>query len=652
MKRIIAIFLVSLMVLSFTACSAPTSEPEISAVQTAPQSIEPTVPVLEDVELISLPGEIFSPVPRNEVTRAISYGIVPEELQRNYNDTITYAELCTLISSFLAKYDSTKLPEWKVVAENALMSNRQMHRDDGMVAIYKLAEVLNMEMLDWTGWPSPSEDIVVAGHWYATEQYIDLQSDFSKFSLDYNEFPGWDERKDTPPQGSLSNVEGGYLFVATIKSYLSKNTMMDIDYENRTMHPDAPLTREDAIKAILRLAEFHKYPFITGCAPKYVSVYDVGTYDKSIIIDELLNQSSNLPELSQANLPTTWKGAGITARKDAQHTYQDFCESDIRFLSESGFNFTRLFLGLDKFQYPYYSEDKSLVNEYELKELDRLIAWCIEYDVHLQISMAGLPNRVMVQGGNYTTDYSEIDWELITAYWEMLSRRYAEIPTKYLSFDLMNEGEPNEHTWDRWKTGWENTVQRVRAADDDRVLLYSYSGTPNLDWMDEMASLGLAIGCHPYYPTWFCAGDANGDYTWPLAYDDNKNPIPTESDYIDADAVYEHCIVPQQAIAEKYNVGFMVNEMGNFQTGTNWPAQLMVNYQSDILRMLEQHELSWCLCEAEGWPYRFLTAPVDKWEWSGLETELCTYTYDDGKSESFYINKTLLNVFINYTLAK
>ncbi len=657
MKQIAALLLILSLLFSITACSSPAKEqpdePEIqsTAPSLAPKT-EPTVINWDNVERISLPGEIFDPVPRDEVIRAISYGIVPDELQQDLNETIKFSEFVKLVSGFLAKYDSAKLSEWQTVAERAAKSERDMHRDDGMVGFYKLAEVLGMELLDWTGWPSPSDDFQVAGYWHVTEQYVDLHNDFSKFSLDYEEFPDWDKRKDTPPQGELNKPEGGYLFVATIKSYLSRNTMMDIDYEKRTMHPDAPLTREDAIKAVLRLAEFHKYPFITGCEPKYVSVYEIGTYDKNIISDELLNRSSNLPEPTQSKLPTTWKGAGNTARKDGPHTYQDFRESDIRFLSENGFNFTRLFLGFNKFQYPDYPDDMSLVNEYELKELDQLLAWCIEYDVHLQIAMAALPNRVIIQGGRFTTDYSDNDWELIAAYWEMLSRRYENIPAKYLSFDMINEAEPNDQTWDRWKTGWKDTVQRIRKIDEDRVLIYSFSGTPSLDWIEEMATIGLAVGCHPYYPVWFCAGEEQWDLTWPLAYDENKEPILKESDYIDADDAYEKCIVPQKAIADKYNVGFMINEMGNFQTGTNWPAQLMVDFQDDTLRMLEEHELSWVLCEAEGWPYRFLTAPVDVWEWSGLETELYTYTYDNGKSESFYVNKTLLDVFRKYTIAK
>jgi hypothetical protein len=67
-----------------------------------------------------------------------------------------------------------------------------------------------------------------------------------------------------------------------------------------------------------------------------------------------------------------------------------FVNQHIRFLIGKRLQFfTRLFPGFNKFQYPDYHDDMSLVNEYELKELDQLLAWCIEYDVHLQLAMAG-----------------------------------------------------------------------------------------------------------------------------------------------------------------------------------------------------------------------------------------------------------------------
>ena len=649
MKRIIAILLTASMLLSLAACGAPTTEPKVSTEPTNTPSAEP--PAAQDpVEFISLPGEVFAPVPENELQRGVYYGFVKSDYLDEPDKTATYAEFCAMISDMLAVYDNTQLTKWEETAKLALSSDREITRDCAMVAVAYAVELMGLGVGDrlMTGGLSA---ISVADE---NMTRYGITDEWDRFSCYYPEFPNWEEyslfgSRDEDHRPFAYHATG-WVYNFCSQSYLTGKEIFDVDRENKTLHPDAPLTRADAVKAVVRLAEQTKYPFITGGKPKYVSVYEAGTYDRSIITDELLAASSDLPEVAQAQLPAAWQGAGMSARKDGHHAYMDFKESDILFLSENGFNFLRLFYGFDTLSYPDYLSDRSMVNEYELKELDRLLSWCMEHGVHLQIAMSSIEG-VSTMGGEFSTEYTNDEWENVAAQWEMLARRYADIPSRYLSFDLLNEASPEAHTWNRWKSGWTETIERVRAADPDRVLLYSFGGNPDLAWMKEIASLGVAIGCHPYYPNWFCAGDCDPalEYTWPLAYDDGQNPIPNEADHIDAAATFEARIKPQMDIAAQYGVGFMVNEMGIYQNRMYWPSELMTAHYEDMLSMLEEKNIPWCLCELQGWPYRFLTAPMDEWEWTGLETELATYELE-GRTESFYVNKSLLDVFRKYTL--
>ena len=653
MKRIIAILLTASMLLSLAACFAPASEPGTGAeLASAPVAEQPPAPETSQAptELISLPGEVFVHLPADELLRGVHYGFVQSEYLDEPDKTATYAELCTMISDMLAVYDESQLPQWEETAKLALSSDREITRDCAMVAVAYAVELMGLGVGDRLMIGGDNAEGMAAQN----REDWDIDDEWEKFSWDYPEFPGWEDNTEfgsTSEYYTPSNyVATGWVYNFCSQSYLTGKEIFDIDHENKTLHPDAPLTRADAVKAVVRLAEQTKYPFITGGKPKYVSVYEAGAYDKSIITDELLAASSDLPEVAQAQLPAAWQGAGMSARKDGHHAYKDFMESDIIFLSENGFNFLRLFYGFDTLSYPDYPSDRPLVNEYELKELDRLLSWCMEHGVHLQIAMSGIVG-VSTMGGEFSTEYTDDEWENVAAQWEMLARRYADIPSRYLSFDLLNEASPEAHTWNRWKSGWTETIERVRAADPDRVLLYSFGGNPDLAWMKEIASLGVAIGCHPYYPNWFCAGDCDPalEYTWPLAYDDGQNPIPNEADHIDAAATFEARIKPQMDIAAQYGVGFMVNEMGIYQNRMYWPSELMTAHYEDMLSMLEEKNIPWCLCELQGWPYRFLTAPADEWEWTGLETEFATYELQ-GRTESFYVNKTLLDVFRKYAL--
>ena len=75
-----------------------------------------------------------------------------------------------------------------------------------------------------------------------------------------------------------------------------------------------------------------------------------------------------------------------------------------------------------------------------------------------------------------------------------------------------------------------------------------------------------------------------------------------------------------------------------------------VEATAPLIAMFEEKGISWCLCEAEGWPYRFLTVPDGQhYEWANATLETAIYTYDDG-GRTFQYCKELLDVFRKYTL--
>ena len=280
---------------------------------------------------------------------------------------------------------------------------------------------------------------------------------------------------------------------------------MNVESGTGELYLQNALTLRDALTSVVRL-----YESIEHDPVNYISVRDVSTYDKGIITDELLNAPSDLPEVTQQKLPSEWKGAGTSARKDGRHFQQDFMEADIAFLAENGFNFTRVFFGFTTLRYPDFPEDVSLVNETELLELDQLIAWGIEYGVHIQLSMIDTPSDLE------SMDLSEEEWENVRTYWEMLAHRYAGISSRYLSFDLANELQPSEENLVDATENMKELVSGLRAVDPERVLLISFNGNPLNAWVENMAEIGLALGCHPYAPTYLCGGD--DWYTAPAAY--------------------------------------------------------------------------------------------------------------------------------------
>ena len=446
-----------------------------------------------------------------ELERAVAYGIVSEDELTDMDATVTYGQFCGLLTRVVAMRSESSAPAWEELAAAALVSDEPMQRDDVLLAMFEAAIVMGIDRDEGPleGW----DESLAQGDWWGGR------------SMDYDLFPNWQEPYADTYDGNLDfNIfdHAAWYFEktpSTISGLLPLEPREDMTYGF-----GQDVSVEEAIRAVTRLVESNAK--ITAEDPVYVPVTEAGTYDKTILTDELLSADSDLPEVTQSQLPSTWKGAGLSSCKDGRHTYRHFRESDVTFLSENGFNFLRLFFGLDTLRFPDYPEDGRLVNENELRELDQLIAWGIEHGVHIQISMSFYLDENGQCKREETSDdlmpETDAEWALVTDYWTMLARRYAGVPSRYLTFDLSNEIQPTgeDFTYEAEKMG--EMVSAIRSADGKRVLLHSFPGQPNTAWMEVTASLGLAVGCHPYHPMNITTGDTgagSGDYfepCWPM----------------------------------------------------------------------------------------------------------------------------------------
>ena len=467
MKHLTALLLIVSMLVSLVACaggSAPDDAMDTSVVpsQNADEAAE-------------------------EIDRAISYGLVPGEIQGDYDATITFQQYSQMLTNLIGIWDESRLDEWNETISLAVASDEEMLREDGI-----LATAYAMVLME----KNAPEDFFHLDIDAVMEQ---LDDNGDTPTWDYPLFPTWEEIGFAWCNSNY--MWGGISTCAVLISRVSGQAIYPYDFDGKSAHLQDPLTREEAICAVLRRAETD--PAILEPEGTYVQLADVGTYDKSIITDELLNADSDLPEVTQAHLPSNWKGAGLSCSKNEGSGAGciDFRETDIKLLADTGFNFTRIFFSFSTLRFPDYPEDGRLVNENELRDLDQLIAWGMEYGVHIQIAMS----FYLDEGGNVKTDGSiadnDAEWAIVKDYWTMLARRYAGIPSKHLTFDLCNEiqpGEGNDFSYAKDKLG--EMVSSIRAADAQRVILHSFQGNPDADWVDAVASLGLAIGCHPYYP--------------------------------------------------------------------------------------------------------------------------------------------------------
>ena len=499
MKRILSILLAASMVFLLAACGGtPAPASSASSQASAPSEASPSL----------------TPAKANpqdaECAKAIACGLVPDGIQQQLDLPITFRQYSEMLTSLIRMWDENRLPEWEKLISLAAASDQEMRREDGILQIAYAMVLMDAATLD-----DFYDDISDA-------RMEELNACIQEPSWNYPYFPSWEE---TAFEWCNANyLWGGFLTCNAKVSKVSRTPIYPYDAQTKSSRLGEPLTRKDAISAVLRLAETD--PAILEPDGVYQLLGDVGGYDRSILTDELLHAPSALPEPTQGALPAAWKGVGLSTNKDIRNVYRDFQEADIQFLADNGFNFARIFFDFETLRFPNYPEDSRMVNEKELKELDQLIAWGVQYGVHIQISMS----HYMDEDGNGKLDdampATREEWQLFQDYWEMLARRYAGISSRYLSFDLCNEIQPkNDGEIAAAKDAYESLAAAIWQCDPKRVLLHSFQGNPNAKWVEAMASIGLAIGCHPYYPQYitttgyeYAQQNPYATPTWPLPW--------------------------------------------------------------------------------------------------------------------------------------
>lgn len=271
--------------------------------------------------------------------------------------------------------------------------------------------------------------------------------------------------------------------------------------------------------------------------PNYIPIDQVGTYDKTILPDELLNQPSALPEASASNLPY-WTGFCVGNKflmNDPDTNWDNtpgkghFIEEQFKFVSENGFNCMRILYSMS---YLGKTGDPFSINESELEQLDEVLAWGMKYNLHIMISVTGLPDmqnasdeeeNVLTNGAVFSDDAM---LDMFSQYWAMLARRYADIPSKYLSFELLAEPAVPDGDMDLYTQKLTPVIQSIWSFNPDRIVIVNDLGK---QIPEQLAELGACISLHTHIYTVDSGPIPDVNYTghWPMEYLPG-NLVPTD----------------------------------------------------------------------------------------------------------------------------
>lgn len=239
------------------------------------------------------------------------------------------------------------------------------------------------------------------------------------------------------------------------------------------------------------------------------------------------------PKQSQPKFPR-YRGFNLLAKFSAWGPRRKFEEEDFEIMAGWGFDFARI-----PMSYWTWSskDDWYKVDEEILKDIDEVVEFGEQYNIHINLNMHRVPGYCI--NGRHLEPADLFDdtpqnmqkaLDAVSYHWRLFARRYKDIPSARLSFDLINE-PPAMSEETRFVEVVTALVEAIRDEDPRRLIVADgkdVGRTPVYGIVD----LGLVQSTRGYDPMSVSHYKANwvpkeafqtfNEPTWPLKGDDGR----------------------------------------------------------------------------------------------------------------------------------
>lgn len=198
--------------------------------------------------------ELTSLTSQPELMTARELNLIPAEWDGNLSLEADFAGFNHLMTAFLSLYDESALSVWRNNVDASAFPPRNMRRDDALVLLMLAAESLGYNTYN------------ARSYTFCTENAVNYDAMFSQLSWDY---PYCDTSREIPmyfsevggEQDPIGNVVFSAIFWMQRRMDMRQHLhFLDCD-DDLNFHFDQPLSRGDAIKAIVRLYNSSMSPF-------------------------------------------------------------------------------------------------------------------------------------------------------------------------------------------------------------------------------------------------------------------------------------------------------------------------------------------------------------------------------------------------------
>ena len=405
--------------------------------------------------------------------------------------------------------------------------------------------------------------------------------------------------------------------------------------------------------------------------PTFVAPEDVGSFNVEIITADLLTKETDLPTPSCEHLPSQWHGTvmdDMTLFERNLHPDDRIYEYEIQKVKEAGFNFIGLDLDfswlqdntlMDEQKEPYAgfvaAEDVGKLSLERLEQLDRVLALCMKYDIHLNLRATDAGDRNNANRNNQNLQISNVNNAAkLAARWQAIARRYADIPNAYLSFTLFT----SISNQDARAGSLLPSVDSIRQVSPDRCIIADIYGW-NMRQGDviALAEAGVALSSRIRGPEEIYYHRDYYQYDGVRSGFSNKGKAALENftwpykGTIDANALlimdqWRLSATQVMAVAQEYGVGYMLSDFGvtlnPFLVGMDNYVYPRSRYADepyfamirDITSTMEERGYGWCFAHWYG-PYgvAFCIPAIQ------------TSTYEQVEDYPYYIDQGMFGLF-------
>jgi len=315
-----------------------------------------------------------------------------------------------------------------------------------------------------------------------------------------------------------------------------------------------------------------------------------------------------------ANKLPKWRGFNLTDFNTVNPTSnrRSTVEDHLKWMSDWGFDFVRL-----PISYPYYlkfdrtknitPDEVYQIDEVAVEKIDNLVQLGHKHNLHVCLNLHRAPGYCINAGFNepYNLWKDEEAQKAFYFHWNMWAKRYKNVSSKKISFDLLNEPSMREDMNDQHSSSGpvpgdlyrqvaKAAAEAIRKENKNHLVIADGNNVGNVP-IPEIADLIIAQSCRGYFP------HAISHYKAPWA---NKDPEHMEPPRYPGQVGKQ--FLSRKTLEDYYQpwidmknkgVGIHCGECGCWN---KTPHQVFLAWFGDVVDILWSNEIGFALWEFVG----------------------------------------------------